>query len=151
MRNLTNDEIHKEIDLIQSCINRMAKNSFMVKGWMVTLVAAFVALLSDKVSEIVIAVLSGVIIFCFWFIDGFFLKTEKLFRKKYEWVIKNRHVNNGNCLYDLNPYNKEMWLNPDEKMPNIVSCMFTKTLIPFYGVPLLVAISVILLKLFKCI
>lgn len=148
MRNLTNDEIHKEIDLIQSCINRMAKNSFMVKGWMVTLVAAFVALLSDKVSEIVIAVLSGAIIFCFWFIDGFFLKTEKLFRKKYEWVIKNRPVNNGNCLYDLNPYNKEMWLNPDEKMPNIVSCMFTKTLIPFYGVPLLVAISVILLKLF---
>lgn len=25
------EEIHKEIDLIQSCITRMAQNSFMVK------------------------------------------------------------------------------------------------------------------------
>ena len=29
------EEIHKEIDLIQSCITRMAQNSFMIKGWFV--------------------------------------------------------------------------------------------------------------------
>lgn len=27
------EEIHKEIDLIQSCITRMAQNSFMIKGY----------------------------------------------------------------------------------------------------------------------
>lgn len=30
--NILLEEIHKEIDLIQSCISRMAQNSFMVKG-----------------------------------------------------------------------------------------------------------------------
>ena len=29
-------ELHKEIDLIQSCINRMAGNSFLLKGWVVS-------------------------------------------------------------------------------------------------------------------
>ena len=28
--NITTEEIHKEIDLIQSCINRMSKNSFFL-------------------------------------------------------------------------------------------------------------------------
>lgn len=42
------EEIHKEIDLIQSCITRMAQNSFMVKGWFVSLYAVVLALLPKK-------------------------------------------------------------------------------------------------------
>ena len=42
------EEIHKEIDLIQSCITRMAQNSFMVKGWFVSLYAVVLALLPEK-------------------------------------------------------------------------------------------------------
>ena len=50
MENETSDakvpiiERHKEIDLIQSCINRMAQNSFQVKGWTVALFAVILAL-----------------------------------------------------------------------------------------------------------
>jgi len=29
------EELHKEIDLVQGCINRMAQNSFHIKGWTV--------------------------------------------------------------------------------------------------------------------
>ena len=43
-------EIHKEIDLIQSCITRMAQNSFMVKGWFVSLYAVVLALLPEKIN-----------------------------------------------------------------------------------------------------
>ena len=32
---IDNEIIHKEIDLIQSCISRMANNSFLLKGWAV--------------------------------------------------------------------------------------------------------------------
>ena len=39
------EEIHKEIDLIQSCITRMAQNSFMIKGWFVSIYAVILALL----------------------------------------------------------------------------------------------------------
>lgn len=33
---VSNEELFKEIDLIQNCIERMAKNSFMIKGWSLT-------------------------------------------------------------------------------------------------------------------
>ena len=57
MENETSDakvpivERHKEIDLIQSCINRMAQNSFQVKGWTVALFAVILALLPEKVES----------------------------------------------------------------------------------------------------
>lgn len=41
------DILEKEIDLLQSCINRMAHNSFMVKGWMISLIAVIIALLPE--------------------------------------------------------------------------------------------------------
>ena len=41
---IDNEVIHKEIDLIQSIINRMAQNSFMLKGWAITIFVAVIAL-----------------------------------------------------------------------------------------------------------
>jgi len=149
MEKLTNEVIHKEIDLIQACINRIASNLFMVKGWMVTLVATIIALLSDKVSLIVISGIATGIILCFWYLDAFFLKAEKLYRFKYEWVIKSRQAGNSDFLYDLNPYNKKMWDNPNESVPTLVRVMFTKTLIPFYGIPFISGVTILLLSIFK--
>ena len=42
------EEIHKEIDLIQSCITRMAQNSFTIKGWFVSIYAVILALLPER-------------------------------------------------------------------------------------------------------
>ena len=44
------DLLLKEIDLLQGCITRMAQNSFIIKGWTLTIVVAVVALLPQKVS-----------------------------------------------------------------------------------------------------
>ena len=38
MNNLVKSDIIKELDTIQSCISRMAKNSFSMKGWHITLI-----------------------------------------------------------------------------------------------------------------
>ena len=38
-KNISTEELHKEIDLIQSCINRMSKNLFSCKSWNLTLIA----------------------------------------------------------------------------------------------------------------
>ena len=43
-----NKVLLKEIDLIQACINRMAQNSFMIKGWTISLVAVVLALLPES-------------------------------------------------------------------------------------------------------
>lgn len=131
--------LEKEIDLVQSCINRMAQNSFVVKGWTITLVAVVLALLPEKVDIRLLCAVGIIITLCFWYLDSFFLKTERLYRWKYEWIIANRLNSEENC-YDLNPHNEKMWKvgknGKPRKAPNIFRVMVTKTLMPIY-VPLL--------------
>lgn len=150
--------LYKEIDLIQSCINRMAQNSFMIKGWLIALLAVILALLPAKFDLNILCVVSFVLIVCLWVLDAFFLKMEKLYRWKYNWVIKNRISSSevsGKFVFDLNPHNSEMWLKDtnDEghnvapsKEPTLLSTMFTKTLILLYGV---LALMVIIISLFN--
>ena len=109
------DILEKEIDLIQACINRMAQNSFMVKGWMISLIAVMVALLPEKLGlDIkVLCIVAFAVTICFWYLDGYFLKTEQLYRWKYAWVIKNR-PNTLEYVYDLDPHNSKTWIGGDK-------------------------------------
>ena len=145
------DVLGKEIDLIQSCISRMAQNSFVVKGWTITLVAVVLALLPERFNSNLLSLIGIVATLCFWYLDGFFLRTEKLYRWKYEWVIENRLVNKL-YFYDLNPYNQKMWKVNDDgnslKKPKILRVMFTKTLTPIYSPLLILSIASLLLCLY---
>lgn len=141
-----NNVLSKEIDLIQACINRMAQNSFMVKGWTISLVAVVLALLPESFDLRGLCLVGIVATACFWFLDAFFLRTEKLYRWKYDWVIAKRLKTDENC-YNLDPYNSEMWLFDEDgvqkQIPSIPKIMFTKTLIPIY-LPLLLLSCIIL-------
>lgn len=132
--------LQKEIDLIQGCINRMAQNSFAIKGWLITLVAVILALLPETVD---VRILCGVVFaatLCFWYLDAYYLKMERLYRWKYEWVIANRGESDE-YFYDLNPMKTDMWLpNKDgskKKAPCVVRIMFTKSLVPLYAIVIL--------------
>ena len=136
--------LHKEVDLIQSCITRMANCSFSLKGWyisLVTLALTWLIGLGCKVS-IIGLVLFGVTTI-FWGLDGFFLKMETLYRWKYEWVIKARRENNDDYLYDLNPTKKEMWIEP-EKKDCLMNFVFSKTLFPLYGVVWVISVAILI-------
>lgn len=138
--------LEKEIDLIQSCISRMSQNSFNIKGWLIALLLAAIALLPEKVNTIVVCLIVLGITIIFWYLDAFFLQIEKLYRWKYNWVIENR-LKNNKYFYNLNPHFKGMWLsdkgtNP-KKAPCIFKIMFTKTLWPIYLPIILVSVFVI--------
>jgi len=139
--------LEKEIDLIQGCINRMAQNSFVVKGWLITLVTVVLALFPERVNINILCYVIIIVTIAFWYLDGFFLKMEKLYRWKYEWVIHNRKENDK-YKYDLNPYNSNMWQNLKGdntlKEPCVIKIMFTKTLVPLYGLILALAIFVLI-------
>lgn len=131
--NISVEEIHKEIDLVQSCINRMAQNSFIIKGWLFGTLVALVALASNIVPKTALCLVAIVIIVCLWILDAFFLKTEKMYRKKYDWILSERPKGNRDYLYNLKP------TEPKEAVINTMSWsrnMFTKTLTPFY-IPLI--------------
>lgn len=103
-KKLEQDALHKELDLIQSCITRMAHNAFLYKGWFITLAAGTAALSvsNDRplwVTGIGLVLLTAII----WLLDTFFLWTEQKYRKLYGWVLAQRAVGIFEKRYDLNP------------------------------------------------
>lgn len=77
----------KHLEFIQVIIARMNSNSFMLKGWTVTLVVGLFALdLTNK--SIPFLKISFLPIIIFWVLDGFYLYKERMFRKLYDKVRK---------------------------------------------------------------
>jgi hypothetical protein len=75
----------KHLEFIQAVINRMSGNSFLLKGWSVTLVAALFALAAkDANKKYVIVAYFPVLVF--WILDAYFLSQERLFRSLYDHV-----------------------------------------------------------------
>lgn len=77
--------LHKEIDIIQNCINRMASNSFLIKGWFITLILGFITFGYEKINFNILIIISLFITALCWISDTFFLQLERKYRKKYNW------------------------------------------------------------------
>ncbi len=77
----------KHLEFIQTVINRMAGNSFLLKGWAITLVAAIFAL-SAKDTDRAYILIAYFPIIIFWILDGYFFSQERLFRDLYDDVRK---------------------------------------------------------------
>ncbi|MCB1066077.1 MAG: hypothetical protein KDN20_24560 [Verrucomicrobiae bacterium] len=80
-----NENKLKHLEFIQNIIARMSTNSFMVKGWSVTLVAAIFALAASEANQS-FAVVVFLPIIAFWVLDSFFLFQERGFRALYRKV-----------------------------------------------------------------
>jgi len=135
---MDNNNLHKEIDLIQNCISRMARNSFMLKGWAISLLAVVIALTADRLNPLFLFCSVFIPLLCFWYLDAFFLRTEKMYRKMYEWVLKERKEGRTDFQYDLETSRFKNQVDTHCRV------MFSTTLKVFYGIPLLVVLLVIL-------
>ena len=125
----------KEVDIIQDIIKRMAFNSFMIKGWAITLVVVSLLLKGVKY-QIWIAFIPLLV---FWFLDAYFLWQERMYRKLYEWVINNR-LKTEEYLFDLNAYRFK------DQVQSRFRIMFSITLGWFYGsIAILIVIYLVLL------
>ncbi len=76
----------KHLELIQDVVNRLANNSFLIKGWAVTLVSAIIALAAQENSRTELIYIAFFPILTFWLLDGYFLWQERLFRAVYNEV-----------------------------------------------------------------
>lgn len=142
-----NEILHKEIDIIQNCINRMASNSFLIKGWFITLILGFITFGYEKLNFEILMILSlFVTIFC-WTSDAFFLQLERKYRKKYNWVIKKRKTV-LDFQYNLNPDESGMWNSDDSTQTKFIEVFFSKTLVFLYGTISMILIVILLLSLY---
>lgn len=119
----------QHLTMIQGIITRMADNSFKMKGWVITILAALAALSVDKTNIDYLRI--GMLpIIGFWYLDAFYLRQERLFRKLYDAVAKKEEENIDFSM-NTQPYK--------DQVKSIVGVMFSKTLRVFY-IGLLIAV-----------
>ena len=127
----------KHLEFIQGVINRLASDSFRLKGWSVVLVAALLVLLARE-GRIDLASIGLAPVLFFWGLDGYFLWQERLFRALYDHV---RLLNEDDIDFsmDIRPFKTDRartWLG----------ATLSRTLIVFYGA-LALAIAIILMAI----
>ncbi|CAC9968668.1 hypothetical protein [uncultured Gammaproteobacteria bacterium] len=82
------EQVVRHLEITQGVINRLANNSFLIKGWSMAILAAailFIARSNSIYSEYLILTFL-IPIFGFWLLDGYFLWQERLFRGIYDDV-----------------------------------------------------------------
>lgn len=129
---------HKHLDFIQGVINRMAGNSFALKGWAVTLIAG-IFVLAGKDTDKMYFLVAYIPILVFWGLDSFYLLQERLYRALYNKVRKMSESEidfSMNANLDEFKTGKNTWL----------SCMFSKTELWFYIPLALVSTGIIILS-----
>lgn len=75
----------KHMEMIQSVIARLASNSFLIKGWALTLTGAFLGFAANT-NDSGLAAAALLPILVFWALDTYYLRAERLFRVLYDRV-----------------------------------------------------------------
>lgn len=107
--------------MIQAVVERMGRNSFLLKGWTVTLVAALIGLAAAKSSSD-FAIIAAVVSLIFGLLDAYYLALERKYRALYnsvtaagskvdEWSLSAGRVGPG-----------DLW-----------SALFSPTVLPLHG------------------
>jgi len=111
------------LEMIQGIVNRLAKSSFLLKGWTVILVSALFALAAkdSKIYFIYLAYFPGL---AFWGLDGYYLRQERLFRKLYDKV---RGMDDSDIDFSMDTTPVAGQVDPWH------SVIFSKTILAFHG------------------
>lgn len=126
----------KHLELIQGVINRLASNSFLIKGWSVGLVSALFALSAGNVNSAFVLI-AYVPVLVFWGLDGYFLWQERLYRALYDRV---RGLSESEVDFSMNVTTVR------GQTPGWTSAVFSITLAAFHGV-LLIAVVIVMVIL----
>jgi hypothetical protein len=124
----------KHLEMLQAVIARLAGNSFLLKGWSVTLVSALLALAAKDADRrfVLVAFIPSIM---FWILDAYFLRQERLFRGLYGLVCAKEpaeidfsmDTGKAEVLGAVKPWRR---------------VMFSQTLLVFHGTILLAILAV---------
>lgn len=124
-----NEEKIKHLEFIQTIITRMSKNSFMIKGWTITILTAIFLLANKDTNSCFVFVALTPTIF-FFFLDAYYLQIERKYRKLYDLVISENSVKSMSL---------KVLPSSREDKTTFIQALFSKTIITFY-VGLIVAL-----------
>jgi hypothetical protein len=125
----------KHLEFIQNVITRMNSNSFLIKGWTITLVSALFALSAND-ANINYVLISYIVILVFWVLDGFYISIERQYRDLYNDVAqKTEEEIDFSMNTSIYKRGNRTWWNG----------IFSKTLWPFYGIIFVITLLVVFL------
>ena len=143
---MDNNKIH-HLEMIEKIIDRMAQNSFKLKGWAVTLitiVGAFSYQCPEKWCSFIALGLMPLIVF--WFLDSYYLQLERQYRVLYNLVTLKNDCEVDFCM-DLN---KSTYSFQEAQKICFMKCLFSKTELFFYGSLIVAFFSILLLPTLSC-
>lgn len=127
----------KHLEMIEGIIERMAKNSFQLKAWAMTLVTV-VGALGAKESDKRFMLLAFVPIIGFWLLDAFYVQQERRYKALYRSVCEKKEEE---IDFNLNTRNIR-FTNDEAKRICLFDCIKSASVVLFYGV---LSITLILL------
>jgi hypothetical protein len=144
---MVNEDPIKHLEFIQNVITRMASNSFLLKGWTVTLVAALFALAAQNASSkfVILALFPAII---FWVLDAYYLRQERLYRALYNYI----RMKTAEEIQSIGPFSMDVTKCKDridyngKKVDSWFRIAFSKTTLLFYG-PIIITIVIIALAI----
>lgn len=114
------EDVRKHLELIQAVVDRLARTSFLVKGWALTVAAAIFGVAASQ-SDWRVSTIGFLPALGFWSLDAYYLYHERLFR----------------CLYDGARKEEVPIYSMDTSMYKSRSrfrrALFSVTLVMFYG------------------
>jgi len=118
----------KHLELCQNVVTRMAGNSFFLKGWAVTITSAIFAISSvEKIGHGIFIVIIPILIF--WFLDSYYLRQERLYRKLYD-AVRVKKEEEIDFSLNASVFNSDV--------QSLIRIMFSVSILPFYSSLLLV-------------
>ena len=126
------------LHMVQGVINRMAGNSFLLKGWSVTLISALFALAAAGANPLFVY-LAYFPSFAFWALDAYFLRQERLFRKLHDRV-RGQPESEIDFSMDTSDFESEV--------DSTYAVAFSKTLRLFHGtiVASIIVVTIVITK-----
>ena len=124
----------KHLEFIQGVISRLATNSFITKGWALTVGAAIYGFAADRLKPWIAAV-GFVPAIGFWWLDAYFLRQERLFRCLYDDA---RRPDTAVALFSMHV--RLYFAKPLVRWPKVI---FSITLVLFYGIIFIVGVVII--------
>ena len=127
------------LQMIQGVIDRMGGNLFYLRGWSITLLAGLFAISTSDVLKVVkwAPLLFFILFILFWIYDAYFLSLERKYRGLYDKV---RQFSEEQIDFSMNI--GEFKTHADK---TLLTCLFSPTLLGFYGILGLAMIIIIYL------
>lgn len=124
----------KHLEFVHNTINRMSTNSFIIKGWLITLVSALFLFGKNDINDkfIIISLISTI---AFWYLNSLFLRQERKFRALYD-EVRQKDSEHIDFSMDTSQY--------DKKEFSVEDCLFSNTIWPLYAAVLSIQIIIIL-------